>query len=168
MGSDSFLDLEVQIVGGEETQLLKTVPFMDFIGSHNCAEKWTDSYKHVTSSVVLSMLLTEKKKGPKNREIFQPVEENGDNPILREFSSRKFFNSFMYRILETSNEGLRTNYERQFANQPSMSIVKKSVSSILMVSTEHFDFSLCVTQKPLKLILYSIVISNSKQNPELF
>ena len=64
---------------------------MDFIGSQNCCNKWTDNYKHVTSSIVLSILLTEKtKKNPKKRETVQPVKKNGEKGILREFSFFQF------------------------------------------------------------------------------
>ena len=98
VGSDSFLHLKVQVVWGEGSQLLQTVPFMDFIGSHDCSGKWTDNYKHVTSSIVLSMLLTEKRKDLKKQESFQSIEENGDNPILREFSGCSFFSFFMHKL----------------------------------------------------------------------
>ena len=91
VGSDSFVNLQVQVVWEEGSQLLQTVPFMNFIGSHKCSEKWTDNFKQVTSSVVLSMLLTEKRKDPKKKETFQSIEKKEDIPILREFSGCNFF-----------------------------------------------------------------------------
>ena len=83
MGSDSFLQLEVQVVMGEGCQHLQTQAFIDFIVSQNCSDKWTDNYKHLTSSIALSMLLTDKRKGPKKEDTFHSIEENGDNVVLR-------------------------------------------------------------------------------------